>query len=73
MMYQWSILTMTRNELIALVERLESKGGFAQALGQALLRADDNNLKRLFNAFPELETERKQLTKHLSLISSQHH
>lgn len=46
--------TMTRNELIKLVETLDREGGFARALGQACLLADDDNLKRLMDAFPEL-------------------
>ena len=45
---------MTRNELIRMVERLEREGGFARALGHACLLADQDNLNRLVQAFPEL-------------------
>ena len=45
---------MTRNELIKMVDRLDRQGGFARALGQACLLADQDNLARLIEAFPEL-------------------
>lgn len=45
---------MTRNELIKMVVRLEREGGFARALGHACLLADQDNLNRLVQAFPEL-------------------
>lgn len=45
---------MTRDELIHMVDGLDRKGGFAKALGQACLLADDDNLMRLFQAFPEI-------------------
>lgn len=45
---------MTRNELIKMVDRLDRQGGFARALGQACLLADQENLNRLIQAFPEL-------------------
>lgn len=54
---------MTRNELIKLVDGLEQRGGFAHALGQALLLADKNNLEKLLAAFPELiKQEKARLT-----------
>jgi hypothetical protein len=43
-----------RTTLLQAVDRLEVKGGFANALGKAALLADNENLKRLVNAFPEL-------------------
>ena len=49
---------MTRNELIKMVDRLDRQGGFARALGQACLLADQENLARLLQAFPELLTLR---------------
>ncbi len=45
---------MTRNEKIFLVERLEREGGFAKAIGQALLLADDKNEAKILRTFPEL-------------------
>ena len=42
-----------RMALLQAVDRLEAKGGFADALGKAALLADNENLKRLINAFPE--------------------
>jgi hypothetical protein len=42
-----------RTALLQAVDRLEAKGGFANALGKAALLADNENLKRLINAFPE--------------------
>lgn len=43
---------LTRNELIRIVDRLESQGGFAKAIGQAALLADDENLEKLMKTFP---------------------
>jgi hypothetical protein len=43
-----------RTTLLQAVDRLEAKGSFANALGKAALLADNENLKRLVNAFPEL-------------------
>ena len=45
-------------ELIKMVEMLERHGDFAKALGQACLLADERNLNRLLEAFPELLTLR---------------
>jgi hypothetical protein len=45
---------MSRNELIRMVDRLDREGGFARALGQACLLADEDNLNRLIQAFPDL-------------------
>lgn len=45
---------MNRNILIRIVEGLESRGGFAYAIGKSALLADPKNLKRLMLAFPEL-------------------
>lgn len=45
---------MNRNQLIEMVEKLDREGGFAQALGQACLLADDENLAKLLNTFPEI-------------------
>ena len=45
---------MSRNELIRMVDRLDREGGFARALGQACLLADEDNLSRLIQAFPDL-------------------
>jgi hypothetical protein len=45
---------MSRNELIRMVDRLDREGGFARALGQACLIADEDNLIRLIQAFPDL-------------------
>jgi hypothetical protein len=42
-----------RTTLLQAVDRLEARGGFADALGKAALLADNENLKRLINAFPE--------------------
>ena len=42
-----------RTTLLQVVDRLEVRGGFANALGKAALLADNENLKRLVNAFPE--------------------
>ena len=42
-----------RNALIEAVERLSNKGSFAVTIGKLALIADDRNLERLINAFPE--------------------
>jgi hypothetical protein len=42
-----------RTTLLQAVDRLDARGGFADALGKAALLADNENLKRLINAFPE--------------------
>lgn len=42
-----------RTALLQAVDRLDARGGFADALGKAALLADNENLKRLVNAFPE--------------------
>ena len=42
-----------RTTLLQAVDRLEVRGGFADALGKAALLADNEKLKRLINAFPE--------------------
>lgn len=42
-----------RTALLQAVDRLDARGGFANALGKAALLADNENLKRLINAFPE--------------------
>jgi hypothetical protein len=45
---------MTRNEMIQVVDRLDREGGFAKAIGQALLLADDNNKAKILRTFPEI-------------------
>lgn len=50
---------MTRNELIRLVDRLEREGGFAKAIGQSALLADEDNLKKLIQTFPEIFSKPK--------------
>ena len=45
---------MTRNEMVYLVDRLDREGGFAKAIGQALLLADDKNKEKILRTFPEL-------------------
>lgn len=45
---------MTRDQLIRMVDQLEREGGFARALGQACLLADEDNLRKLLEAFPEI-------------------
>lgn len=47
--------------MIRLVERLDREGGFARALGQALLLADDDNKKKLMETFPEILEEKVRL------------
>jgi hypothetical protein len=45
---------MNRNQLIQMVERLDREGGFARSLGQACLLADEDNLNKLLQTFPEI-------------------
>lgn len=45
---------MNRNQLIQMVERLDREGGFARSLGQACLMADEGNLNKLLQTFPEI-------------------
>lgn len=45
---------MTRDELIHMVDGLDRKGGFAKAIGQACLLADEDNLRKLMRTFPEI-------------------
>lgn len=42
-----------RTALIQAVDRLENKGSFAVSLGKAALIADEENLKKLVEAFPD--------------------
>ena len=50
--------------MIQLVDRLDREGGFARAIGQALLLADDDNKQKLIATFPELlEKVRLRLVK----------
>ena len=45
----------TLDERLAIIDRIESYGGhFAKAIAKALLVADEGNLRRLEEAFPEL-------------------
>jgi hypothetical protein len=37
-----------------MVDRLDQQGGFAKALGQACLLADEENLRKLMRTFPEI-------------------
>ena len=46
-------LLHNKNALIKAVERLSDKGSFAVTIGELALIADDRNLERLVNAFPE--------------------
>jgi hypothetical protein len=46
-----------KTALIKAVERLSDKGSFAVTIGELALIADDRNLERLVNAFPEYFTE----------------
>ena len=50
-----------RNYLIQSVDRMEKMGGFAVSLGKAALLADQENLKKLANAFPEYFIEGQAL------------
>ena len=51
----------TRNEKIQLVERLDQEGGFAKALGQALLLADPENEELLLITFPHILKKKVKL------------
>jgi len=55
-------VTYDRDYLIQIVEGLENKGGFALSLGKAALLADQENLKRLLDAFPEYFTKHEAIT-----------
>ena len=46
-------LLSDRNALIEAVERLSNRGSFAVTIGKLALIADERNLERLINAFPE--------------------
>jgi hypothetical protein len=46
-----------RTALIQSVDRMDRLGGFARQLGKAALLADQDNLRRLVNAFPHLFIE----------------
>jgi len=46
-------LLTDRTALLQAVDRLEVLGGFACAIGKAMLLADNDNLKRIVDAFPE--------------------
>ena len=63
MMYPWSIPIMTRDELIAMVDKLDREGGFARSLGQACLLADEDNLAILLKSFPHIFGSMKLKTK----------
>lgn len=55
-MFCMRILT-DRTALIQAVDRMDRQGGFARQLGRAALLADQDNLRRLVNAFPNLFIE----------------
>jgi len=55
-------MMQTRNEMIRLVDKLDQQGGFARAIGQALLLADDANKQKLMDTFPEILVEKVRLT-----------
>ena len=46
-------LLTDKTALIQAVDKLYNKGGFAYTIGQAALLADQTNLKKLIEAFPE--------------------
>jgi len=50
-----------RNYLIQRVNQMENMGGFAVSLGKAALLADQDNLRKLANAFPEFFIEGQAL------------
>jgi hypothetical protein len=54
-------MMQTRNEKIQLVERLDQEGGFAKALGQALLLADPENEELLLITFPHILKKKVKL------------
>jgi hypothetical protein len=47
--------------MIHAVDRLDREGGFARAIGQALLLADDENKQKLLETFPEILKEKVRL------------
>lgn len=55
-LFRMRILT-DRTALIQAVDKMDKKGGFARQLGKAALLADQDNLKKLVSAFPELFIE----------------
>ena len=55
-LFRMRILT-DRTALIQAVERMDKNGGFAGQLGKAALLADQDNLRKLVSAFPELFIE----------------
>lgn len=55
-LFRMRILT-DRTALIQAVDRMDRKGGFARQLGKAALLADQDNLRKLVSAFPELLIE----------------
>ena len=55
-MFRMRILT-DRTALIQAVDRMDRMGGFARQLGKAALLADQDNLRKLVSAFPELLIE----------------
>jgi hypothetical protein len=50
-----------RDYLIQCVDRMEKMGGFAVSLGKAALLADQDNLRKLANAYPEYFIEGQAL------------
>jgi hypothetical protein len=50
-----------RTALIQAVDRLENKGSFAVSLGKAALIADEENLKKLVEAFPDYFTKHEAI------------
>ena len=46
-------LLTDKTALIQAIDRLHNKGGFAVKLGELALLADQNNLRRIIEAFPE--------------------
>jgi hypothetical protein len=48
--------------MIRTVDRLDREGGFAKALGQALLLADEDNKQKLLETFPQILLEKVRLT-----------
>jgi hypothetical protein len=54
-------LLTDRTALIQAVDSLENKGGFAVSLGKTALLADQENLRRLLEAFPEHFTKHEAI------------
>jgi len=50
-----------KTALIKAVDRLSNKGGFAVSLGKCALLADQGNLRKLVNAFPEYFIEQEAI------------